>query len=83
MGTALLNEDDFERGDMPWKIVAPSACPLEEGWQVPEELSEKQICDLVNDYISAARRSISAGYKVIELHGAHGYLIQLFITCEQ
>ena len=50
------------------------------GWQVPEELSEEQICELIDDFISAARRSISAGYKVIELHGAHGYLIHSFLS---
>ena len=79
-GNGPLNEDDFERGDLPWKIVAASACSIGKGWQVPEELSEEQICELINDYISAARRSISAGYKVIELHGAHGYLIHSFLS---
>ena len=58
-----MNEDDFERGDMPWNIVAPSACSLGEGWQVPEEMSEEQICELIDDYISAARRSIRQAIK--------------------
>ena len=79
-GNGPLNNDDFERGDMPWKIVGPSACSVGEGWQVPEELSEEQICELINDYVSAAKRSVSAGYKVIELHGAHGYLIHSFLS---
>lgn len=79
-GNGPLNNDDFERGDMPWKIVGPSARSVGEGWQVPEELSEEQICELINDYVSAAKRSVSAGYKVIELHGAHGYLIHSFLS---
>ena len=79
-GNGPLNNDDFERGDMPWKIVAPSACSVGEGWQVPEELSEEKIRELINDYVSAAKRSVSAGYKVIELHGAHGYLIHSFLS---
>lgn len=79
-GNGPLSNNDFERGDMPWKIVGPSACSVGEGWQVPEELSEKQIRELINDYVSAAKRSVSAGYKVIELHGAHGYLIHSFLS---
>ena len=79
-GNGPLNEDDFERGDMPWNIVAPSACSVGEGWQIPEEMSEEQICELIDDFIAAARRAISAGYKVIELHGAHGYLIHSFLS---
>ena len=79
-GNGPLNEVDFERGDMPCKIVAPSARSVGEGWQIPEELSKEQICELIDDFISAARRSISAGYKVIELHGAHGYLIHSFLS---
>ena len=79
-GNGPLNEDDFRRGDMPWNIVAPSACSVGEGWQIPEEMSEEQICELIDDFIAAARRAISAGYKVIELHGAHGYLIHSFLS---
>ena len=36
------------------------------GWQLPEMLTEEQICELIDDYILAARRSVSAGYKMIE-----------------
>ena len=43
-------------------------------------MSEEQICELIDDFIAAARRAISAGYKVIELHGAHGYLIHSFLS---
>ena len=48
-----LNED-VERGDMPWNIIAPSACSVGEGWQIPEEMSEEQICELIDDFIAAA-----------------------------
>lgn len=79
-GNGPLNEDDIARGDIPWGIVAPSALSVEDGWQLPETLSEEQISELINDYISAARRSIRAGYKMIEIHGAHGYLIHSFLS---
>ena len=51
-------------------------CSVGEGF--PEEMSEEQICELIDDFIAAARRAIS--YKVIELHGAHGYLIHSFLS---
>ena len=61
-------------------IVAPSALSVGDGWQLPEMLTEEQICELIDDYILAARRSVSAGYKMIEIHGAHGYLIHSFLS---
>ena len=79
-GNGPLNEDDFSRGDMPWKIVAPSPCSLGEGWEIPEELSIEKIGELIDDFVTAAMRAVSAGYQVIELHGAHGYLIHSFLS---
>ena len=74
------NEDDLTRGDMPWKIVAPSACSVDDGWEIPEELSVEKIDELIDDFVAAAMRAVRAGYRVIELHGAHGYLIHSFLS---
>ena len=79
-GNGPLDNTDFERGDMAWPIVGPSAVPVGEGWLAPEAMSEAHIETLIDDFITAARRSIAAGYKVIELHGAHGYLIHSFLS---
>ena len=79
-GNGPLNEDDFRSGDMPWKIVAPSACSVGEGWEIPEELTIEEIHELIDDFATAAKRAVSAGYRVIELHGAHGYLIHSFLS---
>ncbi len=79
-GNGPLNSADFERGDMAWPIIGPSAVPVGEGWLEPEAMSEAQIDALIDDFIAAARRSVIAGYKVIELHGAHGYLIHSFLS---
>ncbi|MCH1464850.1 MAG: NADH:flavin oxidoreductase/NADH oxidase [Alphaproteobacteria bacterium] len=79
-GNGPLDSADFERGDMAWPIVGPSAVPVGAGWLEPEALSEAQIDALIDDFIAAARRSIIAGYKIIELHGAHGYLIHSFLS---
>ena len=79
-GNGPLNEDDLTRGDMPWKIVAPSACSVDDGWEIPEELSVEKIDELIDDFVAAAMRAVRAGYRVIELHGAHGYLIHSFLS---
>ncbi len=79
-GNGPLNEADIARGDMPWTPVGPSAEPVAEGWPVPHALSETEIHDLIEDYASAARRALSAGYKIAEIHGAHGYLVHSFLS---
>ena len=79
-GNGPLNEADFARGDMPWTPVGPSEVPVADGWPVPHALSVEEIATLLEDYKSAARRAIAAGYKIIELHGAHGYLVHSFLS---
>ena len=79
-GNGPLNEADRARGDLPWPIVGPSALPVAEGWLVPEPLRLPQIQTLVEDFAAAARRALAAGYQALEIHGAHGYLIQSFLS---
>jgi len=79
-GNGPLNAADLERGDMPWEPVAPSAIPVGEGWPVPHELTLAEIGALVEDYVSATRRALAAGYRIVEIHGAHGYLVHSFLS---
>lgn len=79
-GNGPLNEDDFARGDMPWTPVGASAVPVSDGWPVPHELTVPEIQQLIEDYVSAARRALEAGYKIAEVHGAHGYLVHSFLS---
>jgi 2,4-dienoyl-CoA reductase-like NADH-dependent reductase (Old Yellow Enzyme family) len=79
-GNGPLGEADRARGDLPWPIVGPSALPVGEGWLVPEPLSLAQIQDLVDDFAAATKRALAAGYQAVEIHGAHGYLIQSFLS---
>jgi len=79
-GNGPLNEADFARGDMPWTPVGASAVPVAEGWPVPHELSIDEIGTLLDDYEAAARRALAAGYKIAEIHGAHGYLVHSFLS---
>jgi 2,4-dienoyl-CoA reductase-like NADH-dependent reductase (Old Yellow Enzyme family) len=61
-------------------IVAPSAIRFDDGYQTPVALDLAGIQDIISAFASAARRALAAGFQVIELHGAHGYLINEFLS---
>jgi 2,4-dienoyl-CoA reductase-like NADH-dependent reductase (Old Yellow Enzyme family) len=60
--------------------VAPSAIPFDHDWQVPQALDIHGIREIVADFRAAAVRAKEAGFKLIELHGAHGYLLHQFLS---
>ncbi len=63
-----------------WRPVAPSPIPFDLGYSVPDELSAEGIKSVVNAFSRAAERALLAGFKVIELHAAHGYLLHEFLS---
>jgi len=63
-----------------WPVVGPSAIPFAPGFQTPHALSEAEIASVVADFAAAARRALDAGFQVVELHGAHGYLLHQFLS---
>jgi len=67
-------------GEGGWRPVAPSAIPFDHGHPVPAELSVAEIRTLVEAFATAAKRALKAGFDVIELHGAHGYLMHEFLS---
>jgi len=79
-GNAALTAEDVARGDRPWDIVAPSAIPMDKGWLMPHELSGPELEALREDWRLAARRADAAGFDVIEIHCAHGYLLHEFLS---
>ncbi len=67
-------------GEGGWQAIAPSAIPFAEGYQTPLAMDANTIAAAVGQFAAAARRAREAGFDVIELHGAHGYLISTFLS---
>lgn len=63
-----------------WKCYAPSPIAFSETYSMPGEMNLNDIEKVIDDFKNAARRSVNAGYEVIELHFAHGYLVHQFLS---
>ncbi|KAF3467981.1 bifunctional salicylyl-CoA 5-hydroxylase/oxidoreductase [Streptomyces sp. Tu 3180] len=63
-----------------WPLVAASPLPYKPGGQVPRELSRAQLTDLREQFAAAAARAARAGFDLLELHCAHGYLLSGFLS---
>jgi 2,4-dienoyl-CoA reductase-like NADH-dependent reductase (Old Yellow Enzyme family) len=63
-----------------WPVVGPSPIPFAETSPVPRPLEEAEIDDIVTAFETGARRALTAGFKVIEIHAAHGYLLHEFLS---
>ena len=63
-----------------WETIAPSSIPYHPSERIPHALSTDEVKEQVQHFKMAARRAVKAGFDVIELHGAHGYLIHQFLS---
>jgi 2,4-dienoyl-CoA reductase-like NADH-dependent reductase (Old Yellow Enzyme family) len=79
-GNGPLTPADLERGERPWSIVAPSAQPVDEGWLTPHAFSGEDFSGVRKAFADGARRASEAGFEVLEVHAAHGYLLHSFLS---
>lgn len=67
-------------GDGGWQVWGPTDTPFSDTYPVPRELDELGISRVVDDFAAAARRALDAGFQVLEVHAAHGYLLHEFLS---
>ena len=74
-GGKFLKKEEGE-----WQTIAPSAIAYREGEPLPKEITKPEIDQLLKDFSNAALRAVKAGFKVLEIHAAHGYLLNEFLS---
>jgi 2,4-dienoyl-CoA reductase-like NADH-dependent reductase (Old Yellow Enzyme family) len=79
-GNGPLTQADLDRGDKPWSTIAPTEAPIDPGWIVPRAMKEGDRQAVLNAFRNAVRRAHAAGFEVVELHAAHGYLLHTFLS---
>src|SRR4051812_9180212 len=79
-GNGPLTQADFDRGDKPWSTVAPTEQPIDPSWIVPRAFREGDFQTVLAAYRNAVRRAHVAGFEILEIHAAHGYLLHTFLS---
>ena len=63
-----------------WLCMAPSSIPFKEGTEAPKAMDAQDMKKVIDDFVAAAKRALQAGFKVAEIHAAHGYLLHEFLS---
>ncbi len=63
-----------------WETIAPSAIRFNEDYPLPREMNRSDIEKATGDFVAAAKRAVEAGFEVVEIHAAHGYLFHEFLS---
>ena len=79
-GLGPLGEAEAGRGEPPWQPVSASAAASVTGWHQPRAMTMAEIAQLIADYGAGAARAAQAGFDVLDVHAAHGYLIHSFLS---
>ncbi len=79
-GFAPLTEEDAKIGKPPYQGLSASPVPTSETAIVPKEMDRSDIAHVIDLHVEAAKRTLDAGYDLLEIHCAHGYIIQQFLS---
>jgi len=79
-GNGPLSDKDIEMGEETWVPVGPSTVAFSDGYREPIALSHDGMAGVCQAFVAAARRAVLAGFDIVEIHMAHGYLLQTFLS---
>jgi 2,4-dienoyl-CoA reductase-like NADH-dependent reductase (Old Yellow Enzyme family) len=79
-GHGPVTAENARPGDEPWTAVSPSGVPMGKGWPAPHPLTTAELAGVREAFVAAAQRALTAGFQVAEVHAAHGYLLNQFLS---
>ena len=79
-GFGALDRSVPVEGEEHWEVIGPSAVEYLEGWPLPRAMTIADIKEVRENWVKAAQRAVQADFDVLEIHGAHGYLIHEFLS---
>jgi 2,4-dienoyl-CoA reductase-like NADH-dependent reductase (Old Yellow Enzyme family) len=79
-GGGAVTPDNARPGEEPWPTVSASAVPAGPGYPTPHALTVAELAEIRDAFVAATVRSLTAGFDVVEIHAAHGYLLHQFLS---
>jgi 2,4-dienoyl-CoA reductase-like NADH-dependent reductase (Old Yellow Enzyme family) len=79
-GGAELGAEDAAKGEGPWETIAPSALRFADNYPLPRAMKTADMAEVIVAFREAAKRALDAGFDVVEIHAAHGYLLHEFLS---
>ena len=79
-GGGELTGEDAAKGEAAWETIAPSAVKFDDNYPLPRAMSTADMAEVIIAFREATRRAYDAGFDVVEIHAAHGYLLHEFLS---